>query len=93
MTIQPYDRKRAVAPLISHAEYWVAGFDTGTLGDGTTEVDAAALEEIVITPYYVYSEMPSRWNANWYFKTDMAGTTKTATIYTNKNNTMGIIFQ
>lgn len=83
MTIQPYDRNHTSG--VTHAAYWIPVFETGKL-DGE-DVDT---EQIVITPYYVYSEMPARWKANWFFHTDWAGTTKTATIYTNKNNVMGI---
>lgn len=83
MTISPYDRKHTSG--ITHAEYWLPAFETGEL-DGAA-VDA---EEIVEEPYYVYSEMPKRWQSNYFFKTAFAGSTRTATIYTNKDNKMSV---
>ena len=88
MTISPYDRNHATAG-VTHAAYWISVFETG-MEDGS-QVDT---EEIIETPYYLYSpgnsEMPARWNANWFFKTAWAGTTKTATIYSDKNGKMSL---
>lgn len=82
LTIQPYDRPAAPP---THADIWIPVFETGRHNDA--DVDT---EEIVASPYYVYSEMPSRWHANWFFKTAWAGSQRTATIYTNKNNKIGV---
>ncbi|MCD7969327.1 MAG: SusE domain-containing protein [Alistipes sp.] len=78
MTIDPYGRY--YSGTTTHAEHWLPYFEAG----------GVEMEEIVITPYYTYNQMPNRWQANWFFKTEFAGTTRTATVYTNRDDVMGL---
>lgn len=76
MTIQPYERKNSAGE--TYAAHWIPIFEAG----------GAETERIIVSDYYLYSQMPNRWKANWFFKTEYAGTHRHATIYTNDANSM-----